>query len=183
MRAFELGSRGPRFRVLRDALRPYMESLHHRTREAVHLAVLDGLEVLYLEKVAGAPQSARPSRIAGRLPLHSTATGKVLMAFGQPSLVEEVMGRGPLQRVTPTTIVLPGVLLDQLRRVRSDGYAIEIEETTIGYGSVAVPIFGASGMLLASLSLTTPVVRSDVAQHAALLRSVSQKVATSNAIN
>ena len=107
MRAFELGSRVPRFRVLRDAVRPYMESLHHQTREAVHLAVLDGLEVLYLEKVAGAPQSARPSRIAGRLPLHSTATGKVLLAFGQPSLVEEVIGRGPLQRVTPTTIVLP----------------------------------------------------------------------------
>ena len=49
MRAFELGSRVPRFRVLRDAVRPYMESLHHQTREAVHLAVLDGLEVLYLE--------------------------------------------------------------------------------------------------------------------------------------
>lgn len=183
MRAFELGSRVPRFRVLRDAVRPYMESLHHQTREAVHLAVRDGLEVLYLEKVAGAPQSARPSRIAGRLPLHSTATGKVLLAFGEPSLIEEVMGGGPLQRVTPTTIVLPGVLLDQLRRVRIDGYATEIEETTAGYGSVAVPIFGASGMLLASLSLTTPVVRSDVARHAALLRSVSQKVAAGHAIN
>ncbi|AWB93693.1 IclR family transcriptional regulator [Aeromicrobium chenweiae] len=182
MRAFELGSRVPRFRVLRDAVRPYMESLYHQTREAVHLAVLDGLEVLYLEKVAGAAQSARPSRIAGRLPLHSTASGKVLMAFGQASLVEEVLGE-PLQRVTPTTVVMPGVLLDQLRRVRTDGYATEIEETTAGYCSVAVPIFGASGMLLASLSLTTPVVRADVSRHAAVLRSVSQKVAAGHAIN
>lgn len=183
MRAFELGSRVPRFRVLRDAVRPYMESLHHQTREAVHLAVLDGLEVLYLEKVAGAPQSARPSRIAGRLPLHSTASGKVLMAFGQTSLVEEILDSSPLQRVTPTTIVMPGVLLDQLRRVRTDGYATEIEETTAGYCSVAVPIFGASGMLLASLSLTTPVVRADLSRHAAVLRTVSQKVAAAHAIN
>ena len=183
MRAFELGSRVPRFRVLRDAVRPYMESLHHQTREAVHLAVRDGLEVLYLEKVAGAPQSARPSRIAGRLPLHSTATGKVLLAYGEPALVEEVMGGGPLQRVTPTTIVLPGVLLDQLRRVRTDGYAKEIEETTAGYCSVAVPIFGTSGMLLASLSLTTPVVRADLVRHAALLRSVSTKIHASHVIN
>lgn len=182
MRAFELGSRVPRFRVLRDAVRPYMESLHHQTREVVHLAVLDGLEVLYLEKVAGAPQSARPSRIAGRLPLHSTASGKVLMAFGQASIVEEVLG-SPLQRVTPTTIVMPGVLLDQLQRVRADGYATEIEETTAGYCSVAVPIFGASGMMLASLSLTTPVVRADLSRHAALLRTVSQKVAAGHAIN
>ena len=105
------------------------------------------------------------------------------MAFGQASLVEEVLGGGPLQRVTPTTVVMPGVLLDQLRRVRTDGYATEIEETTAGYGSVAVPIFGASGMLLASLSLTTPVVRSDVARHAAALRTVSQKVAAGHAIN
>lgn len=183
MRAFELGSRVPRFRVLRDAVRPYMESLHHRTRETVHLAVLDGLEVLYLEKVAGAPQAARPSRIAGRLPLHSTACGKVLMAFGQASLVEEVLARGPLERVTPTTIVMPGVLLDQLRRVRVDGFATELEETTAGYCSVAVPVFGASGILLASLSLTTPVVRADLAGHAATLRTVGQKVSASHAIN
>ncbi|WP_162253302.1 IclR family transcriptional regulator [Mycobacterium sp. Root135] len=90
MRAFELGSRVPRFRVLRDAVRPYMESLHHRTRETVHLAVLDGLDVLYLEKVAGGPRAARPSRIAGRLPLHSTATGKVLLAFSPATLVQSL---------------------------------------------------------------------------------------------
>ncbi|MDH6198105.1 DNA-binding IclR family transcriptional regulator [Mycobacterium frederiksbergense] len=183
MRAFELGSRVPRFRVLRDAARPYMESLHIQTHETVHLAVLDGLEVLYLEKVASMPQAARPSRIAGRLPLHSTATGKVLLAFGQPSLVEEVVARGALQRVTPKTVVLPGVLLDQLRRARRDGYATELEETTAGYCSVAVPIFGASGLLLASLSLTTPVVRADLIRHAAVLRAVSQKVSAQHAIN
>ena len=183
MRAFELGSRVPRLRVLRDAVRPHMKSLHQQTHEVVHLAVVDGLEVLYLEKVAGAPQSARPSRIAGRLPLHSTASGKVLMAFGQASLVEEVVGGGPLRRVTPATIVLPGVLLDQLRRAHTDGYATEIEETTAGYCSVAVPIFGASGLLLASLSLTTPVVRADLSRHAAALRTVSQKIAAGHAIN
>lgn len=183
MRAFELGSRVPRFRVLRDAVRPYMESLYHQTHEAVHLGVLDGLEVLYLEKVAGAARSARPSRIAGRLPLHCTATGKVLLAFGHTSSASEVIGGPAMQRVTPMTIVMPGVLADQLRRARADGYATEVEETTAGYCSVAVPIFGTSGMLLASLSLTTPVVRADLVRHAALLRSVSTKIHASRAIN
>src|SRR5207302_10400209 len=47
MRAFELGSRVPRFRVLRDVIRPYMEGLHHAVKETVHLVVRDGLEILY----------------------------------------------------------------------------------------------------------------------------------------
>src|SRR5215216_823321 len=73
MRAFELGARVPRFRLLRDALRPYMEHLHHSTKESVLLGVLDGLEVLYLEKIADSVQLARANRIAGRMPLHCTA--------------------------------------------------------------------------------------------------------------
>ena len=183
MRAFELGSRVPRFRVLRDAVRPYMESLHYRTRETVHLAVLDGLEVLYLEKVAGGPRAARPSRIAGRLPLHSTATGKVLLAFGSPSLLQDLLARGPLQRVTPMTITQPGALSGQLQRARQAGYATEREETTAGYCSVAVPIFGSSGLLLAAVSLTTAAAGSSPTQHAELLKSLSRKVSASGAVN
>lgn len=183
MAAFELGSRVPRFRVLRDAVRPYMESLHHRTRETVHLAVLDGLDVLYLEKVSGGPRAARPSRIAGRLPLHSTATGKVLLAFSPASLVQSLFERGPLERVTPTTVVMPGMLVNQLRKARSDGYATEREETTAGYCSVAVPIFGASGLLLAAVSLTTAAAGSNPAEHAELLKSVSLKVSAAGTVN
>ena len=182
MRAFELGSRVPRFRVLRDAVRPYMESLYHSTKETVHLAVLDGLEVLYLEKVAGGPQAARPSRIAGRLPLHSTATGKALLAFSPPSLLDDLIERG-LELVTPATIVLPGVLRENLRKIRSDRYATEHEETTPGYCSVAVPLFGSSGLLLASLSITAPIFRADVPAYAAALASVSTKVTASQSIN
>jgi DNA-binding IclR family transcriptional regulator len=183
MRAFELGSRVPRFRVLRDAVRPYMESLHHRTRETIHLAVRDGMEVLYLEKVSSRPAAARPSRIAGRLPLHATATGKVLLAFDRSDVLDEMLARGPLERITPATVALPGVLRDQLRRAREEGYATELEETTAGYCSVAVPLFGDSGLLLASLSMTVPVVRADLVRHAATLRAVSERVSTSHVIN
>lgn len=183
MRAFELGSRVPRFRLLRDAVRPAMENLYRRTGEAVHLAVRDGMEVLYLEKVAGGPRAAHPSRIAGRLPLHSTATGKVLLAFEQRSLLRDVLARGPLERVTPATVVLPGILHTQLRRARSDGFATEFEETTAGYGSVAVPVFGSSGLLLASLALTAPVARCDVTQHADTLVSTSARLTAGGGIN
>ena len=182
MRAFELGSRVPRFRVLRDVFRPYMEQLHQNTREAVHLAVLDGLEVLYLEKIAGDPRVARPSRIAGRMPLHCTATGKVLLAYSPPALLEEVLGR-PLERLTPSTTIQPGRLREQIGKVPAAGHAIEMEETAIGYCSVAVPLFGSSGLLLGALSITAPTFRAHVGQHAAALTAVSRKVAATNQIN
>lgn len=182
MRAFELGSRVPRFRVLRDALRPYMERLHFDWKESVHLAVLDGLEVLYLEKIAPGPRSARPSRIAGRMPLHCTATGKILLAFSPPDLFEEAVAR-PLERVTPSTIVLPPILREQLGKARETGYATETEETAIGYCSAAVPLFGASGLLLGALSITAPTFRAHTTQYVAALTAVSRRVAATGQIN
>ncbi len=174
MRAFELGSRVPRFRVLRDAVRPTMEGLHHSTKETVHLAVLDGLDVLYLEKIVGSQQAARPSRIAGRLPVHCTATGKVFLAYGPAGLLEEVVTQGP-SRVTPATTVIPAVLRDQVEEVRCRGYAVEREETTAGYCSVAVPLFGTSGLLLASLSITAPTYRADIARFSSQLMAAADR--------
>lgn len=182
MRAFELGSRVPRFRVLRDALRPFMENLHVVTKETVHLAVLDGLEVLYLEKIADSPRVARPSRIAGRMPLHCTATGKVLLAYSPPGLLEEVLAR-PLERRTPSTVVVPGVLREQLQKVPGTGHAVELEETRIGYCSVAVPLFGSSGLLLGALSITAPTFRAHTASYVTALTAVSRKVAATHQIN
>jgi DNA-binding IclR family transcriptional regulator len=182
LRAFELGSRVPRFRVLRDALRPFMENLHNVTRETVHLGVLDGLEVLYLEKIADSMRLARPSRIAGRLPLHCTASGKVLLAYSPPELLQEVVAR-PLERRTPATIVVPAVLCDRVLAVPRAGYATEVEETVIGYCSVAVPLFGSSGLLLGALAITAPTYRAKTASYVTALTAVSRKVAAAKQIN
>lgn len=182
MRAFELGARVPRFRVLRDAVRPFMAALHVETREAVHLAVLDGLDVLYLEKLTGVRQTPRPSQIAGRMPLHSTATGKMLLAFSPPRLLDETIERG-LNRITQFTIVVPGVLAAQLRRVREQQYSVEREETMIGYCSVAVPLFGASGLILGSLSITAPTFRADIEKLVGSLVRAQRRIEETNLIN
>lgn len=177
MRAFELGSRVPRFRVLRDAARPTMERLHFESREAVHLAVRDGLEVLYLEKIAAAPQSARPSQIAGRLPLYCTSTGRILLAFGQSWVLEDVISR-ELPRLTPNTIAAPGLLRDYLTRVREQGWALEQEEVTPGYCSVAVPVYGPNKLLLAALSIAAPVFRADVQKLSRTLLDASSRLSS-----
>lgn len=182
MRAFEVGSRVPRFRVMRDAVRPHMERLHFLTGETIHLAVLDGLDALFLEKISDGPRPAQPSRIAGRMPLHCTATGKILLAYSAPTLLEEVVARS-LERRTPSTIMLPGILREQVRKARVAGHATESEETAIGYCSIAVPLFGSSGLLLGALSITAPTFRAQTAQYAAALTAVSRKVAATNQIN
>lgn len=175
MRLFEIGQRVPRQRILREAARPYMEDLYHATNETIHLAVVDGLEVLYLEKVSGHGQVSRPSRVAGRMPLYCTATGKVLLAFGSRQLLDEVLSM-PFERVTPQTVGAPGLLLQELARARELGYAVEREQTRAGYLSVAIPLVSSTGTTMAALSVTAPVFRADVGKYAGLLAMVSRRI-------
>lgn len=175
MRLFEIGQRVPRQRILRDAARPYMEDLYQATNETIHLAVLDGLEVLYLEKVSGHGQITKPSRVAGRMPLHCTATGKVLLAFGPRRVVDEVLA-GPLERLTPYTVSGPGLLLQELARARDVGYAVEREQTREGFMSVAIPLIGATGAITGALSVTAPAFRADVLKFAGLLNMVGRRI-------
>ncbi|TDD38325.1 IclR family transcriptional regulator [Actinomadura sp. KC06] len=175
MRLFEIGQRVPRQRILRELARPFMEDLLRATGQTIHLAVVDGLEVLYLEKVSGHRQVGRPSRIAGRMPLHCTATGKALLAFGPRGLFDEVVA-GPLARPTPRTTVAPGLLEQELRRARELGYAVEYEQARIGYMSVAIPLAGATGATVAALSVTGPVVPGRAERFASLLNAAGRGV-------
>jgi DNA-binding IclR family transcriptional regulator len=175
MRLFEIGQRVPRQRILRDLARPFMEDLFQATNQTVHLAVLDGLEVLYLEKISGHGQVTRPSRVAGRMPLHCTATGKALLAFGPAALLDEVVA-APLARVSPRTVVSPMLLAQELERVRENGYAVEFEQTRVGFMSVAVPLRGATGVTVAALSITSPTSRGGVERFAGLLTMVGRRV-------
>jgi DNA-binding IclR family transcriptional regulator len=174
LRLFELGQRVPRQRILRDIARPYMEDLHQATRETIHLSIPDGLDVLYLEKVYGHGHVAWPSRVAGRMPLHGPATGKVFLAFGPPSLLDEVLG-APLTRITPHTVTTPTALLAEMAQARKLGYVVESEQARLGYVSVAVPLYGTTGPVMAALSVTAPLHRAAPVRYAALLHAVSPR--------
>ncbi|WGX97642.1 IclR family transcriptional regulator [Nocardioides sp. L-11A] len=177
LRAFELGGRVAHLRLLRDAARPAMERLSAALDETVHLAVLDGHDVLYVEKVVATTRATRSSRIAGRMPAHATATGKVLLAHGPPGLVESVIAHG-LPRRTARTVAAPQRLRDQVARAARDGYAVEFEEVSAGYCSVAVPVPPPAGgdAVPASLSVTAPTVRADVRRFASALAAASRGI-------
>jgi DNA-binding IclR family transcriptional regulator len=172
LRLFEMGQLVPRQRILREAALPYMEDLLIATQETVHFAVHDGLDVLYIEKIIGHRGLNKQSRVAGRLPLYCTATGKAILAFSPDTLLAEVIAQG-LRPVTRHTTVSAAVLRKQIVRIRDEHVAIECEETRLGYMSVAVPVFGSSSVLAGALSVTAPTVRMNVTRFSGALRTAA----------
>jgi DNA-binding IclR family transcriptional regulator len=172
LRLFELGQLVPRQRILRQAALPFMEDLLMATQETVHFAIREGLDVLYIEKIIGHRGLREQSRVAGRLPLHSTATGKVILAYSPAALFDDVVKEG-FTALTRHTTMSVALLRKQVDRVRLEGIAVEREEVRLGYLSTAVPVFGSRGMLAGALSITGPTSRLNVDRVAGALRTAA----------
>lgn len=145
---FELGQRVPRYYDISHEAAPFAEDLHRATGQTVHLGIREGTEMMYLLKVRDHRGIDRPSRVAGRMPVHCTATGRALLAFESPEVLEDVLARG-LEARTPHTIVHPTALLQKIEEVRQAGTATESEEVQLGLGAVAAPVFGPAGPVAA----------------------------------
>ncbi|MFA9446089.1 IclR family transcriptional regulator [Egicoccus sp. AB-alg6-2] len=158
LRLFELGQLVPRQRILRETALPFMEDLYTATREIVHLGIVDGVDVLYIEKLVGHRTAQSPSRMGGRMPLYCTAIGKALLAFSPPELFDRVVERGLVPR-TPHTTAVTSLLRSQLEETQQRGFAQEREESAFGLGCVAAPVFGPGGHLVAGISVSVPTTR------------------------
>jgi DNA-binding IclR family transcriptional regulator len=172
MRLFVLGQRAPRPRGLREAALPYLEDLYEATHENIHLAVLDGTDTLFLEKVSGRRSMPIVSRVGGRLPAYCTATGKLFLALGPPARLEDVLARG-LVRYTPHTIIMPGLLRRELDRTVDRGYAVNREESEAGVSAVAAPILDHRRRVIAAISITGNVCRLDLDRLAPAVRTAA----------
>ncbi|MGF6883740.1 DNA-binding IclR family transcriptional regulator [Nocardia sp. GAS34] len=169
---FELGLRASVERTVLEVAVPFMQDLYTRTRETVHLGVLDGDEVVYISKIGGHRQAPAPSRVGGRMPLYCTAIGRVLLAHCEPAIVDRILS-GRLIRRTPRTIVGPGLLRAQLDRVLEEGVAFEYEESSAGIACVAAPILGVDGQPLAAISVTGPTSRFRPGEHIGPVRAAA----------
>ncbi|WP_161897584.1 IclR family transcriptional regulator [Gordonia spumicola] len=174
---FELGMRASVERSLLEIAMPFLQDLYQRTRETVHLGVLDGREVMYVAKIGGHRQASAPSRTGGRMPLHCTGIGKALLAHADSSLRREVLG-GPLIRLSQRTIVAPGILAAQLDTARETGVAYEYEESTRGIACVAAPILDVgTNDVVAAVSVTGPLSRYRPEPHAGSVRAAAGGIA------
>ena len=151
-RALGLGGQDGGFEEIRVAAAPRLHELQIKTGMVVHLAVLDGSDVYYLDKVGGRFAAAVPSRVGGRVPAHSTALGKAMLAWLEPEQVDERVGGG-IGRLTSRTISDVGTLHQELNRIRQRrGLAFERGECFAEIACVAAAIRGPEGPL-ASISL------------------------------
>lgn len=158
-RMWDLGLLAPVQTGLRQVASPFLHDVYAATLATVHLAVRDGHEVLYLERLAGRSSVPIVSTVGTRLPLHCTGVGKVLLAFA-PERVQRAVLAAPLSRVTRHTVTSPGRLADQLARTRADGYASTVEEMSLGACSVAVPV-RREDRVVAAVGIVVPSLRRD----------------------
>ena len=152
MRLFEIGERLQTNRTLSDAALPIMEDLREATRQRIHLAVLDGVDVVYVE-ILGANLMHVGSRTGGRFPAHATGVGKAILAYSPRAVVQARIEAG-LPRLSPRTITTPGALERDLHDVRSRGFAQDREESHVGVSCVAAPVYGSDNKVRAALSIT-----------------------------
>lgn len=138
-------------RIVRQAKKP-LASLFETTSATVHFAVLDGEDVLYLEKLTGRHGTVVPTRVGERKPALCTALGKSLVAHADPANVNALLSK-PLPVASLRSIRSPRIILKQLNEIRRVGVAYDFEEVQPGVFCVAAPVFR-SGKAIAAVSVT-----------------------------
>jgi IclR family acetate operon transcriptional repressor len=156
VRLFELAMTVEEPRRLRHVALPVMTELRDVTGQTVNLAVLEGVDVVFIVVVRGEHPAKPLVRVGGRLPAHATALGKSILAFSPRAVVDRILGGGLVAR-TVHTVTEPSVLERELMDVHSLGVATEKEECAVGRVCVASAILGPGGAPIAAISVTGSV--------------------------
>ena len=161
-RLFEIASLAPIRLELREAALPFLQDLHQATKITAQLGVLDGTQVLVVDKITGHRAMPMLSQVGGMIPAYCSALGRAILAYSQPPVIEAALA-GPLPARTPRTLTSKIAIMRELTAVPERGWATDREEGNIGVSCVAAPIFGPLGDVAAALSVTGPsqLVRAD----------------------
>ncbi len=174
IRVWEHGQAYLRHRDLLGEARRAMEAIVREINETVQLAVLDGLENVYLHKVDCSHPVRLQSEVGKRLEAHATGLGKVLLAFLPPEELEARLHDQLLKRFTPRTPTDPDALLRELEIVRRQGFGVDDQEYTPGLRCVAVPIREPGGHVATAMSASIPIMRASPEQLASALRALAR---------
>jgi IclR family transcriptional regulator, acetate operon repressor len=158
-RALQMGSDMRQRFSLRLEARPFLQRLMQSCGESANLAVLDDGEIVYIDQAQSSRILRMFTQIGNRLPAHSTGSGKIMLAFSAPEVVEGVIRRYGLAERTPRTITDADEFRRELYRIRHNGYALDDQEHEEGVRCVAAPVRDESGQVVASLSVSGPVTR------------------------
>ncbi|MFF7590405.1 IclR family transcriptional regulator [Kitasatospora purpeofusca] len=153
LRLWEIASGCPRTQILRDAALPFMQDLYEATHENVQLAVREGTELVFVERIAGHRSVEVVTMVGSRFPIGSTGMGRVLLAHAPREIQEEVLG-SPLRAWTPHTVTDPKALRTQLDRIRREQLFVSDRQLSERSAAVAAPVrIGRAGPVSAALGI------------------------------
>lgn len=175
LRLWEVASLAPRGLGLREAALPFMEDLYEITKENVQLAVREGVELIFLERIAGRNAVPVRTRVGGRFALHATGVGLVLLAHA-PGEVQEHVVNSHLEAYTGKTITDPTSLREKLAEIRRRGYAVSDRQVTPDALSVAAAVTDPRGAVVAAVSLVVPAKDADPAALAPVVRAAARGI-------
>ncbi|ORM69610.1 DNA-binding transcriptional regulator KdgR [Pantoea rwandensis] len=159
LKLFELGAKALQNVDLIRSADVEMRELSRLTKETIHLGALEEDSIVYIHKIDSLYNLRMYSRIGRRNPLHTTAIGKVLLAWRDRSEAEEILSEVEFRRSTANTIVTAEALLDVLLQVKEQGFGEDNEEQEEGLRCIAVPVFDRFGVVIAGLSISFPTIR------------------------
>lgn len=149
---------------LRKTGRIYLTELMQETGETANLVVLDGDEVVYIEKAESQASVRVFSLIGRRAPVHTTGAGKILLSeIAQPDAIDILKRKGMPQMTSHSITTIPA-FLDELALVRKQGFALDDEECEIGARCIAAPVRNHLGRIIASMSISGPTTRMNPAR-------------------
>jgi DNA-binding IclR family transcriptional regulator len=175
LRLWEVASLAPRGQELRQVALPYLRDLEEVTRQHVLLAVRDGGDALLVERLSSHNAMPVLYRVGGRLPLHSTGVGLVLLAFATPGVQEEVLAQ-PLMHEPEKIPVSPAALRRSLAEIRREGAATVRRRVPQALVTVAAPIFDSKDQVAAAVSVVVPQERAEPRLLVAAVRTVARSI-------
>jgi DNA-binding IclR family transcriptional regulator len=139
---------------VREVALPIMRHLMEKTSLTCHLAILDGPDAVYIEKVEPQGFIKMDTWVGRRMRVHATSVGKALVAHIPPEKLEKILAAAGMEKRTAKTITTPSRLAKELDRVRAQGYAVDDEENNMGARCLGAPVFNQSGVIEASVGLS-----------------------------
>jgi DNA-binding IclR family transcriptional regulator len=154
MRVHELAQPWIGSLVLPDLAVSRLEWLVQQSRLTAHLATMGTDQAIYIHKVEGPGPARFDSYVGKRANLHCTAVGKVLLAFGPETVLQNYLAKGSFAHHTEKTITTAPVLYQEILKVRKRGFAIDDEEEELDVRCVAIPVFSPGGEVQVALGVT-----------------------------
>lgn len=143
---------------IRNAAVPVIDAVCEKIEETVHVAMLDGLDVVWIEKRECTKSIKTSTKIGARLPAYTTADGKIIICYQNKDKIKNYLPKR-IPQYTKNTITNKGEFIKKLEEMKKNGYAIDNEEYVEGLKCVAAPIFDHDGKVRFSLSTTGPAFR------------------------